>query len=120
MIQRLDHIDLRVPSVPDAETFFAKLGFTTLRRHGGGRGSIEMALPGTNQVFFEIREDLSVTATTIDHVALALSNPEATVEALQSTGVEFTRTHHRTPTGRTVSNFTDPFGGKWQLAEDTE
>lgn len=119
MLEGIDHIDLRVPSVLAAEEFFTTLGLVTVRRHDEERGSIEMAFPGS-PLFFELREDSTATTTTVDHIAFTSTTPDATVDRLEAAGVPFTRRHHLTPTGRTVSNLTDPFGGKWQLAEDSE
>ena len=117
MLERIDHIDLRVPSMPLAETFFTSLGFKVIRRYDADRGSIEMVLPGDLQVVFEIREDPSTTTTTVDHIAFRAD--ASTADQLVANGLDFSRLHHPvSATGRVVSNFVDPFGGKWQLAED--
>jgi catechol 2,3-dioxygenase-like lactoylglutathione lyase family enzyme len=117
MLTAVDHIDLKVPNLEQAETFFTGIGMRVVRRTADSRRSVELALPGENQVIFEIREDVSVTGTVIDHVAFRADSP-ATVEHLKGGGVAFTREHHLVvDTGRTVSNFVDVAGGKWQIAE---
>ena len=118
MLERIDHIDLRVPSLAGAEVFLTSLGLEVVRRHDAERGSIEMALPGERQVVFEVREDPAATTTTVDHIAFRTD--ASTADQLAAGGIDFTRLHHSVAaTGRTVSNLVDPFGGKWQLAEET-
>jgi len=121
VLERLDHIDLRVPSLAQAETFFVALGLTVTTRYPGERGSIEMSLPGDAQVFLEVREDPTVSTTTVDHIAFSTSDSASTVVSLSDAGLTFTKKHHLVAaTGRTVSNVVDPTGGKWQLAEQPE
>jgi methylmalonyl-CoA/ethylmalonyl-CoA epimerase len=116
MLIAVDHIDLKVPNLEEAEKFFLGIGMHVLRRTPEARRSVELALPG-DQVIFEIREDTTVTGTVVDHVAFRADNPE-TVAQLRDAGVTFTREHHLVvDTGRTVSNFVDAAGGKWQIAE---
>ena len=117
MLERIDHIDLRVPILSEAEAFFASLGLEVRRRYDAERGSIEMVLPGDHQVVFEIREDPAATTTTVDHIAFRTD--ASTADQLAAGGLEFSRLHHPVAaTGRVVSNLVDPFGGKWQLAEE--
>lgn len=117
MLINVDHIDLRVPDLGEAEAFFVSIGMIVIRRTADSRRSIELALPGEHQVVFEVREDPSVPSTVVDHVAFR-SDGSGTVELLKRSGVNFTREHHMVAdTGRTVSNFTDVAGGKWQIAE---
>lgn len=116
MLVRVDHIDIKVPNLAESVEFFTSIGFEVLRRMEE-RGSVEIALPGENQVMFELRADDKITASKIDHIAFAVDDPDATIDLIKSAGVTFSREHHPTPTGRTVSNFVDSAGGKWQLAE---
>ncbi|MFJ4029546.1 VOC family protein [Paenarthrobacter sp. NPDC089989] len=116
MLTRVDHIDIKVPNLEETVGFFTSIGFEVLRRMED-RGSVEVALPGENQVMFEIRQDNKLEASKIDHIAFAVDDPDATIELIKNAGVTFSREHHPTPTGRTVSNFVDVAGGKWQLAE---
>jgi catechol 2,3-dioxygenase-like lactoylglutathione lyase family enzyme len=46
MLQRADHIDLRVIDVEEAIAFFKRLGFVEVRRTEPPRLSAEIALPG--------------------------------------------------------------------------
>ena len=117
MLLAVDHIDLKVPNLEEAEGFFLGIGMRVVRRTADSRRSVELALPGDHQIVFEIREDPSVSGTVIDHVAFR-ADSAGTVDELKTAGVEFTKEHHLVvDTGRTVSNFVDAAGGKWQIAE---
>lgn len=120
MLERIDHIDIRVPSLVDAEKFLLGLGFEVRRRHDGERTSVEMALPGDGQVFFEIREDANLQASLVDHIAFAASDVAQTITALQDAGYAAPGPRLVPSTGRTVSSFATPLGFKWQLTDRSE
>ena len=114
-LTRVDHIDLKTPDLAATRAYFEALGLDVVRDTGS---SIEMALPGAGQVVFEIREDASLAQLTVDHVAFGIAGPEA-LDELKTRGISFDRERATVArTGRIVSNFRDPNGGKWQLAED--
>jgi methylmalonyl-CoA/ethylmalonyl-CoA epimerase len=116
MLVRVDHIDLKVPDLESTVDFFASLGFEVVRRMAE-RGSVEMVLPGENQVMFEVRQDSKLKSTKVDHIAFAIDDPDTSIEQIKAAGGRFINEHNPTPTGRVVSNFLDLHGGKWQLAE---
>ena len=115
MLQRIDHIDLRVSDLDKSEEFFHKLGFKTLRKMGPPRNSMEMALPGEGQVVFEIRQVKEGQSCGIDHIGFEVAS-EQEISDLEQEGVVFTgKNKFVAATGRTVSNFTGPDASKWQL-----
>lgn len=116
-LTRVDHIDVKVPDLPAALAFFATLGLREVRRTPA-RGSVEVALPGEGQVVFELREDAALEAFVIDHVAFTSTDQAADVRTLQAAGHAFSRADAYIPvTGRTISDFTDPYGMRWQLTD---
>lgn len=115
MIRKIDHIDIRVSDLEAAERFFATLGMEVLRRMPAPRNSLEMRLPGDNQVVFEIRLKKENEPCGIAHVGFEIDAAED-VETLEQAGLPFSGKNRYVPaSGRTVSNFTDTDGGKWQL-----
>jgi len=115
VISAVDHIDLKVPDLRAASEFLQVLGFEVLRDSGD---SVELALPGEDQVKIEVREDPSLSATQVDHIAFRVDDGLAALADLKARGVVFDRERATIArTGRVVSNFRDPAGGKWQLAE---
>lgn len=117
MLTRVDHIDFKVPDLSVALEFFAGLGFVEVRRTPA-RGSVEVALPGAGQVIFELREDTSLDAFVMDHIAFGSTDQAADVAALTAAGRTFSRENTFIPvTGKTISDFTDPHGQRWQLSD---
>jgi catechol 2,3-dioxygenase-like lactoylglutathione lyase family enzyme len=117
MLKRVDHIDMRVTDVEKQVAFFKQLGFVEKRRTPPPRYSVEVVLPGPDQVVFEIRQAKEGTATGIDHVAFLQETPE-TREKLEEIGITFSKKPNFVQdTGRTVSNFTDEDGNRWQLTD---
>lgn len=113
----MDHIDLKVPDLAVAVDFFAALGFVEVRRTPA-RGSVEVALPGERQVIFELREDPGLDRFVMDHIAFASTDQAADAADLSAAGRSFSRTNTFIPvTGKTISDFTDPWGSRWQLSD---
>ena len=89
------------------------------RRRLPERKSVELALPGEGQVVFELREDATLEAFVIDHVAFRSRSQATDAAAIsEATGATFSRTDTFIPvTGKTISDFTDPYGMRWQLSD---
>lgn len=117
VLTRVDHIDLKVPDLAVALDFFAAMGFLEVRRTPA-RGSVEVALPGDGQVIFELREDPTLDRFVMDHIAFGSSDQAADAAVLAEAGRSFSRTNTFIPvTGKTISDFTDPYGCRWQLSD---
>jgi catechol 2,3-dioxygenase-like lactoylglutathione lyase family enzyme len=117
MLKRVDHIDLRVADVEASVDFFKKMGMKEVRRTPAPRLSVEVALPGPDQVVFEIRPAEAKDTPGIAHVAFRVENPETLAE-LKARGLTFDRElNFVKDTGRTVSNLHDPNGNRWQLTD---
>jgi catechol 2,3-dioxygenase-like lactoylglutathione lyase family enzyme len=116
MLKRLDHIDLRVLDVEEQVAYFKKLGFVEIRRTPEPRYSVEVALPGPNQVVLEVRAG-EAGKMGINHIAFKVEGAES-IEQLKSQGIQFNVERRLVKdTGRTVSNFTDPNGNRLQLTD---
>jgi methylmalonyl-CoA/ethylmalonyl-CoA epimerase len=117
VLTRVDHIDLKVPDLDVALDFFTTMGFVEVRRTPA-RGSVEVALPGERQVIFELREDPTLDRFVMDHIAFGSTDQAADAAALTAAGRPFSRTNTFIPvTGKTISDFTDPYGSRWQLSD---
>lgn len=116
MLTQVDHIDMRVNDLEATVGTLKKMGLQEKRRTPAPRSSVEMALPGENQVTFELRP-ANGNPQGVHHVAFRQSRPED-VEVLKEQGIVF-KTEHATikDTGRTVSSFPDPNGIMWQLTD---
>ena len=118
VLTRVDHIDLKVPDLSAAIAFLESMGLTVVRRTDPERGSVEMALPGDGQVVFELREDATLSATTLNHVAFHTDDSTTDIAALETAGIPVPkRNAFIQHSGRTISNATDPSGVTWQLTD---
>lgn len=117
VLTNVHHIDLKVPDLATALDFFADMGLVEIRRTPD-RGSVEVALPGGGQVIFELREDRALERFVIDHIAFGSTDQAADVTALTEAGRTFSRENtFIAVTGKTISDFTDPYGMRWQLSD---
>ncbi|MBD3924233.1 VOC family protein [Nocardioides cavernae] len=117
MLTGVDHIDLRTPDFDGTVAYLESLGLREVRRLDPERGSVEMALPGENQVVFEVRPEPAAEKAYVHHVAFGLEGLDD-VDTLAGAGVPFTKAKHFVPaTGRTVTNGVDPGGMTWQLTD---
>ena len=117
MVTRVDHIDIRVADVETTVEEMGRLGFQVVRKTDRVPASYEIALPGENQVIFEVRAAKEGEKLGVNHIAFRVDSSE-TIDALEEKGVVFTRKNNLVKdTGRTVSNFKDSQGFSWQLTE---
>lgn len=116
MLTKVDHIDLRVPDLEATVAFLKTLGLIEKRRVTTARMSVEMQLPGDDQVVFEMRQGKS-DKTEVAHVAFRVESLED-VDTLEKSGVVFKKKRSMiADTGRTVSNIVDYSGQTWQLTD---
>lgn len=117
MITRVDHIDLRVKEFDNVIGLFKKLGLC-VRRSMPERNSVEMALPGVNQIVFEIHQVKDGDFAGIHHIAFRSEGQEDDVEVLKEKGIVFkNEKNFIADTGRTVSSFADDNGLTWQITD---
>lgn len=118
MLLRVDHIDLAVRDVEATAKLFGTLGFEEVRRTEHHGLSVEMRLPGQNQVVFEFHAPREGQSPGVNHVAFLVDDCEATVERLKARGVEFETPVKFIPaSGRTVCTLTESAGTRLQLAQ---
>lgn len=117
MLVRVDHIDLRVKDFDETIVMLEKLGLAVTRSMPQ-RNSVEMALPGENQVVFEIHKVQDEAFTGIHHIAFKSVGESDDVECLKVKGIDFKSEKKKiADTGRTVSSFLDGNGLTWQLTD---
>ncbi len=117
MVTRVDHIDIRVANADLFVEDMQKLGFVIVRKTDRVPASYEIALPGENQVVFEVRGEEDAAKRGINHIAFKIDDLN-TPDELEKVGVVFKKKHNFVKgTGRTVSNFKDRQGFSWQLTD---
>ena len=117
MIVCVYQIDLQVSDFSGTIQLFKTLGMRVLREMPE-RGSVEMALPGENQVVFEIHQANPGGFEGIHHIAFKSVDTDDIHALKESCGVNFiTEGAVIQHTGRTVSTFQDRNGLNWQLTD---
>lgn len=116
MLTKLDHIDVKVADFEATVNTLLDMGLVITRRAPAPRSSVEMALPGENQVVLEIHDAKAGGFTGIHHIAFKSDGSDLPV--LKEKGIVFkTENMLIKDTGRTVSSFSDPNGLIWQLTD---
>ncbi|MBI3977174.1 MAG: VOC family protein [Chloroflexi bacterium] len=116
MLTRIDHIDVTVRDLEAHVQFYQTLGFVVAARTEHRGESVELKLPGENQVVLELREALPQETPGVRHIAFATDDLQKTGEELAARGIAFEKVMHLQPTtGRYLSNAIDPSGGHLQL-----
>ena len=116
MLTKLDHIDIKAADFDATVRTLLDMGLVISRRAPAPRNSVEMSLPGENQVVLEIHPAKEGGFTGIHHIAFQTDGSD--LEALKAKGITFkTENMLIKDTGRTVSSFSDPNGLTWQLTD---
>ncbi len=119
MLKRVDHIEFAVEDVEKEAAFFAALGLEEVSRTGEApKQTIQMKLPGEQQVvfkFFPIKEGKKAG---VDHISFELTDGAETREGMKAQGIVFKdEGKFVAKYGHEVSNLLDPNGNKWQFTE---
>lgn len=115
MLKYIDHIDLMVRDIHEATSFFVSLGFEIIRKTSEPRSSVELKLPGENQVVFEIKPSKDGKVG-LNHIAFKQVDDVSQIR-IQELGIDISEPKLIPDTGRSVCNFQDPSGNKWQLTD---
>lgn len=124
MIRQVDHIELEVNNLEDMASMFNKMGFEEISRTSHHGGSVNVKLPGENQVIFEIHEVPRENNPDINHIAFLCDDIHKTQEDLIEKGFTFEKgPNNEDPpylieaSGRTISCFRDTDGRRMQLVD---
>jgi catechol 2,3-dioxygenase-like lactoylglutathione lyase family enzyme len=119
MLKRVDHIEMAVDNVEAEVAFFKSLGFEEIARAGEApKLTVQLKLPGENQVMFKIFLTKEGRKPGVDHISFELTEGEATREDMKGKGISFKdEGKFVAKYGHEVSNLVDPNGNKWQFTE---
>ncbi|MEF8881808.1 MAG: VOC family protein [Halapricum sp.] len=124
MIRDVDHIEILASDAEEMVTFLKILGFEEIRQTEHHDQSYELA-PQDGDTIFEIHTVQDDETPGINHIAFSADEIEEVTEDLQEAGIDQVEgPFHFEPTDRTLTNFRDPDGRRFQLvgknAEDSE
>ena len=121
MLSDIDHIEIEASDAQEMADFLKKLGYEELRTTEHHGTSYELAPSDGDGPIFEIHRVEGEEVPGINHIAFAVSNIEEATESLREEGVDqVSDPYYVEKTGRTITNFRDPDGRRFQMVEDDE
>ena len=111
----VDHIAYQVTDLEKISALMQKLGYIEIRRTEHHGGAVEMKNPAQPELVLEFTLIRQGETPGFNHICFGVED-ENTLKALKEEGFPLTGEPHFYPgSGRTIVNFKDPDGNKWQL-----
>lgn len=121
MIGEIDHIEIEASDATEMAEFLKKLGYEELRRTEHHGESFELVPGDAEGPLFEIHTVDGEEVPGINHIAFAVDDIEGITEELDEQEVDsIVGPYHVDKTGRTITNFRDPDGRRFQMVADDE
>ena len=121
MLGKIDHIEIEASDAEEMAEFLKKLGYEELRQTEHHGTSYELEPADGDGPIFEIHTVEGEEVPGINHIAFAASDVEETAKQLREEGVErVVDPYYVDKTGRTICNFRDPDGRRFQAVSDAE
>ena len=119
MIGEIDHVEIEASDAEEMADFMKNLGYEEHRRTEHHGLSIELTPGDGDGPLFEIHTVQGEEVPGINHVAFGVDDVEAEYEKLQDAGVDdLVEPYYVERTGRTICNFRDPDGRRFQLVDE--
>lgn len=119
MIGEIDHIEIEVSDADEMAEFFEKLGYEKHRETDHHGESYEYVPADGDGPLFEIHTVSGEETPGINHIAFAVDDIESVTEDLAAADVDaLTGPYDVDKTGRTITNFRDPDGNRFQIVSD--
>jgi catechol 2,3-dioxygenase-like lactoylglutathione lyase family enzyme len=109
-----DHFQFIVKDLEESIEFFNKIGFTIVRKTEHHEGSAEFQI-GPDGPIMEIHTSESNENPGHDHFAVLVDDLETAIEEVRENGIKIEGPRVVAATGRTIANFRDNDGFRWQL-----
>jgi glyoxylase I family protein len=119
MIGEIDHIEIEASDATEMADFLKKLGYEELRRTEHHGESFELKPADGDGPIFEIHTVEGEEVPGINHIAFAVEDIEGITEDLEEKDVDsIVGPYDVEATGRTITNFRDPDGRRFQIVDD--
>jgi len=119
MIGEIDHVEIEASDAEEMADFFRTLGYEEHRRTEHHGQSVEMRPADGAGPLFELHTASGEEVPGINHIAFKVDDVEAVAAELEAAGVDdFVEPYYVEKTGRTICNFRDPDGRRFQLVDE--
>jgi len=113
-ILSFDHFQFVVNDVNESVAYFQKMGFTLVRKTEHHLGSAELQI-GPDGPILEIHASERGENPGHDHFAVLVEDLEGAIKELREQGIKVEGPSTAKATGRTLANFRDADGFRWQF-----
>ncbi|AHG02123.1 hypothetical protein HALLA_02105 (plasmid) [Halostagnicola larsenii XH-48] len=122
MIGEIDHIEIEASDAEETAAFLKKLGYEELRKTEHHGESVELQPGGeTEGPIFEIHTVEGEEVPGINHIAFNVENIEEITDQLETEEVDsIVGPYDVEATDRTITNFRDPDGHRFQIVSDDD
>ncbi|WP_042662812.1 VOC family protein [Haloferax sp. ATB1] len=121
MLGKIDHIEIEASNAEEMAGFLKKLGYEELRQTEHHGTSYELQPADGDGPIFEVHTVEGEEVPGINHIAFAADDVEGVAEDLREEGVEnVVDPYYVEKTGRTICNFRDPDGRRFQAVSGSE
>ncbi|MFD1686528.1 VOC family protein [Halobellus litoreus] len=121
MIGEIDHIELEVSDASETAEFLEKIGYEQHRQTEHHGESYEYVPSEGDGPLFEIHTVSGEETPGINHIAFAVDDIEAVSQRLEEADVDsIVGPYDVDKTGRTITNFRDPDGHRFQVVSDDD
>ncbi len=119
MIGDIDHVEIEASDAGEMVAFMRTLGFEEHRQTEHHGESYELTPAGQERPIFEIHTVEGEEVPGINHIAFQVDDIEAATDQLESADVDaLVGPYFVEKTGRTITNFRDPDGRRFQLVSE--
>lgn len=121
VIGEIDHIEIEASDAEEMANFLKKLGYEELRKTEHHGESFELEPGDSDGPIFEIHTVEGEEVPGINHIAFGVDDIEDVSEMLEEQGMDsIVGPYDVEATGRTITNFRDPDGRRFQVVADKE
>lgn len=121
MLREIDHIEIEASDGEEMAEFLKKLGYEELRQTEHHGTSYELQPGDGDGPIFEIHTVKGEEVPGINHIAFAVEDIEDATENLKNQDIDqVSDPYHVEKTGRTITNFRDPDGRRFQIVSDED
>lgn len=119
MIGEIDHIEIEASDADEMAAFLKEIGYEEHRKTDHHGTSYELKPADSDGPIFEIHTVKGEETPGINHIAFAVDDIEHATEKLNAADIDqVSNPYYVEQTERTITNFRDPDGRRFQIVSD--